>query len=245
MPDRSPLAGRRYWIVGASQGLGAAVARALDARGAALVLSARDAGRLAEVASGLRAASVVAMDVTDPASVAAAAGQIGEVDGVVYSVAQYQPMRATAWNAEMVETMCQANFLGAMRVLGVVVPAMVARDSGHIVLIGSLSGYRGLPGATGYGASKAGVMHAAESLHADLRATKVQVQVINPGFIRTRLTDKNDFTMPFIMSPEEAAERTVRAMEGRRFRTDFPRPFSWLFLASRFFPDWLFRRIFR
>ncbi|TDA83195.1 SDR family NAD(P)-dependent oxidoreductase, partial [Halomonas marinisediminis] len=89
---------------------------------------------------------------------------------------------------EKVEAMCDINFTGAARCVGAVLPGMVARDAGHIVLTGSLSGFRGLPGASGYGPSKAGVMAMAEAMHCDLRKTGVDVQVANPGFIRTRLT---------------------------------------------------------
>jgi short-subunit dehydrogenase len=241
--ERPTFQGRRYWIVGASHGLGLAIARELDARGAELVLSARSEDRLAAVAEEMRAARALPVDLADPGSVAAAAEDLGDIDGMVFSAGQYEPLRAVDWDAEAVEKMCGGNFRGAMRALGVVVPRFVARDRGHIVLIGSLAGFRGLPGSTGYGASKAGVMNAAESLHADLRATGVRVQLVNPGFIRTRLTEKNDFRMPQIMSPEDAAGHVVRAMESGRFYTSFPRPFSWLFLASRFMPGWLFHRV--
>jgi len=130
-------------------------------------------------------------------------------------------------------------------VLGEVVPAMVARDAGHIVLTGSLSGFRGLPGAIGYTASKAGVMNLAESMRADLWRTGVRVQLANPGFIRTRLTDKNEFHMPFIMSPEDAAQEMFELMcdEGT-FQRHFPRLFSYLFRFSRVLPDWLYYRLF-
>lgn len=134
--------------------------------------------------------------------------------------------------------------MGAIRALGHVVPTMAARGTGHIVLIGSLSGHRGLPGAIGYGASKAALMHLGENLQADLRHTDLRVQVINPGFIRTRLTDKNDFDMAQIMEPKDAAAHVLRAMKTRRFETNFPRPFSWLFLIGRLVPRRWFLRLF-
>jgi len=136
------------------------------------------------------------------------------------------------------------NFTGCARVIGAVLPGMVARGAGHVVITGSLSGFRGLPGSIGYSASKAGVMSLAESLYADLRASGVRVQVANPGFIRTRLTEKNDFSMPFLMEPEEAARAMFEHMNSDGFKASFPMVFSWLFRLSQFLPDWAYYRLF-
>lgn len=237
--------GKTYWIVGASAGLGAAVARKISGRGATVVLSARSAEDLAEVADSCPGRSrVQTVDVSDDASVAEAAEAVGEVDGLVYTAGVYWPMPTSEWNAEQVTAMADINFTGAVRVLGHVVPRMVARDAGHIVLTGSLSGFRGLPGTIGYGASKAGVMYLAESMRADLRGSGVEVQLINPGFVKTRLTDKNDFKMPFIMEPEEAAQEFVDHMQGAGFKKNFPRAFGSMFQASQFLPDALYYRLF-
>ncbi len=236
--------GQRWWIVGASEGLGRALAQHMDRRGARLILSARSRDRLEALAGSLRQATALPVDVTDSADVARAVNRAGLVDGVIYCVGEYDPMTAQDWNVELAERMCEANFTGAVRVLGRVVPDMARRDGGSVVLIGSLAGYSGLPGAIGYGASKAALMHLAENMQADLRGTGVRVRLVNPGFIRTRLTDKNSFDMPFIVSPEQAAERVVRAIEGRGFATAFPMLFSWLFRAGRFLPRSLFLRLF-
>jgi NADP-dependent 3-hydroxy acid dehydrogenase YdfG len=237
--------GKRYWLVGASEGLGLALAEKLSAAGADLVLSARSADRLQAAAAALpRPAEAVPMDVADKASVTAAADRVGPVDGLVFLAAVYWPIRAQDWNAGQVEAMCDVNLTGAARVLGAVVPAMVARGSGHVVLTGSLAGFRGLPGAIGYCASKAGIMGLAESMHADLRGSGVDVQVANPGFIRTRLTDKNDFAMPFRMEPEAAAQEMFDLMRSARFKRSFPRLFSLLFRGGQFLPDALWYRMF-
>jgi short-subunit dehydrogenase len=244
MKDALVFEGRRYWIVGASEGLGRALAQALDAQGARLLLSARNGERLAEVAAGLRDAECLPVDVTDAASVAALAGRIGQIDGIIYSVGLYEPMRAQGWSTDAAVAMAEANFIGALRVLGLCLPGFIAQDRGHVVLIGSLAGYRGLPGAIGYGAGKAGLMHLAETLDADLHRTGVRVQMVNPGFIATRLTAKNDFAMPQIMTPEAAAAAVLAAMRSRRFATSFPRPFAWLFRAAPMLPRRLYLRLF-
>jgi len=237
--------GKRYWLVGASEGLGRALAERLSAAGAEVILSARSAERLAEVAATLPGPSLVLpVDVADTASVRTAAAAAGQIDGVVFLAGLYWPMAAQDWNADQVETMCDVNFTGCARVLGAAVPAMVARGTGHVVITGSLSGFRGLPGAIGYGASKAGVMALAECMQADLRGSGIVVQVANPGFIRTRLTDKNTFSMPFLMEPAEAADHMFRHMQTDRFKVSFPTVFSWLFRLSQFLPDWAYYRIF-
>lgn len=239
------LEGKTYWIVGASEGLGRALAQALSEAGARLILSARNGDRLAELAAILRHATPLEMDVSDPESVAKAAEVAGDIDGLIYCAGQYTPLKAQDWDAAAVEAMCDVNFVGAVRVLGHVVPRFATEGRGHIVLIGSLAGFRGLPGAIGYGASKAALMHLGENISADLRGTGVRVQIVNPGFIKTRLTDKNEFRMPFIQTPEQAAAHVLAAMRRRRFSTSFPVPFSWLFSVGRFLPRSLFYRIFR
>lgn len=235
--------GKRYWLVGGSDGLGLALARALRAEGAELVISARDEVRLTAVCEALDA-EARPMDVADSASVTRAAEAVGAVDGLVFLAATYWPMPAQALDAARLVAMCDVNLTGCARVVGAVLPGMVARGAGHLVLTGSLAGFRGLPGAVGYAASKGGVMVLAESLHADLRGSGVRVQLANPGFIRTRLTALNDFRMPFLMEPEEAAGHMLRLMRSNRFKASFPAVFSWFFRLGQFLPDWAYYRLF-
>lgn len=238
-------AGKRYWLVGASEGLGAALAREMSSAGAKLVLSARSKPLLEALAAELPGESdVVALDVTDADQVKQVAAEIGDLDGVVFLAGAYWPMSSADWDTEKAVAMADVNFTGCLRVMGAVVPAMVARGSGHIVITGSLSGFRGLPGAIGYAASKAGVMSLAESMYADLRNTGIRVQLVNPGFIRTRLTDKNNFDMPFIMEPHKAAQHMMRHMQSSKFSCSFPAPFAWLFRIGQFMPNWLYYRLF-
>ncbi|MGV6848644.1 MAG: SDR family NAD(P)-dependent oxidoreductase [Marinibacterium sp.] len=241
----SDWSGKRYWLVGASAGLGAALAHRMSAAGADLVLSARDEAALTALAADLPGpATIVPCDVTDDAAVRAAAAQAGDIDGMVYLAGVYWPMRAQDWDGPRAVAMADVNFTGLVRVLGETVPAMVDRDRGHIVIVGSLSGFRGLPGAIGYAASKAATMAMAECLQADLRRNGIRIQLVNPGFIRTRLTDRNNFSMPFILEPDEAAARILRHMAGRRFALSFPAPFAGLFRLARCLPDAVYFRLF-
>ena len=236
--------GKRYWIVGASEGLGRAVATKVSRAGARVLLSARSEDRLTELANELTGpAEVVPCDVSDPDSVARAAEAVGDIDGLIYLAGVYWPQPATEWSPEEVTAMADINFTGVCRVLGHVVPKMVARDAGHIVLTGSLSGFRGLPKSIGYAASKAGVMVLAEGMHADLKNTGVKVQLVNPGFVRTRLTEKNDFKMPQIMEPEAAAREVFEHISGDGFARNFPTGLATALRGMNLLPDALYFRI--
>ncbi len=238
----TPFSGKTYWLIGASEGLGRALAEKLDDEGARVILSARNAGRLEHLRRQLKGAQVVPLDVTDTGAVRKAAAAVGPLDGVIYNAGAYEPLRATEWDSDTALRMNDVNFAGALRVLGAVVPGFVKAGQGDITLVGSLAGYRGLPAAIGYGASKAALISLAESMRFDLKGTGVTVRLVNPGFIKTRLTAKNSFHMPMLMTPDAAAERVLNAMKKRRFRTDFPAPFSWAIRIVDYLPDVLVYR---
>ncbi|WP_299609084.1 SDR family oxidoreductase [uncultured Tateyamaria sp.] len=239
------LNGKRYWLVGASDGLGRALAHQMSRSGVEIVVSARSEDKLKELVDELPGkAWYQTIDIADTDSVRAAAKAVGDIDGLVLLAGVYWPFSAREWDADQAIAMVDINFTGFMRVLGEVVPAFVKKDDGHIVITSSLTGFRGLPGSIGYTASKAATMSLAECMHADLRNTGVRVQVANPGFIKTQLTDKNDFKMPFIMEPEQAAREMFEHMLTDGFKKSFPTFFSLLFRGSQFLPDWLYYRIF-
>lgn len=231
------FSGKTYWLIGASEGLGRELARELCRAGARLILSARNAERLESLCAELSDAQTMVLDVTDTLAVREAVNGIGSIDGVIYNVGTYEPMRATEWDTEVALMMVDVNFIGALRVLGELVPRFMQAGHGDITLIGSLAGYRGLPASIGYGASKAALISLAETMRHDLKRSGVVVRVVNPGFIKTRLTEKNDFKMPMLMAPEKAAKYVLKSMRSSRFRTDFPAPFSWLIRLLKFLPD--------
>jgi short-subunit dehydrogenase len=236
---------KRYWLVGASDGLGAALAQRLSRAGVEVIVSARSEEKLSALVETLPGkASFQTIDVSDNDSVIAAAKAVGEVDGVVFLAGVYWPFGAKEWDAEQANAMADINFTGLMRVMGQVVPQMVSRDAGHIVITSSLTGFRGLPRSIGYTASKAATMSLAECMYADLRKTGIDVQVVNPGFIKTQLTEKNDFTMPFIMETDDAAREVFEHMNTNKFKKSCPWLFSMVFRGSQFLPDWLYFRIF-
>ena len=234
--------GKTYWLIGASEGLGRELAKELNQAGAKLILSARNQERLESLSKELSIARPLVLDVTDPVAVNRALSKVGAIDGVIYNAGVYEPMPATEWDPEAAITMAEVNFMGALRVLGGLVPQFLRAGQGDITLVGSLAGYRGLPASIGYGASKAALISMGETMRHDLKDRGVIVRIVNPGFIKTRLTDKNEFKMPMLMSAERAAQRVVKAMSSNRFRTDFPAPFSWLIRTLPFIPDWLIYR---
>ncbi len=237
--------GKRYWLVGASDGLGEALAHKLSRAGAHLILSARREEKLAELAAVLPGPTEVqTVDIADDASVKAAAEAIGQIDGVVMLAGVYWPFSARKWNAEQATTMADVNLTGYVRVLGNVLPDFVARNEGHVVITSSLTAFRGLPGSIGYTAAKAGTLSLAECMNADLRRTNVKVQVAVPGFIKTRLTAKNDFHMPGLMTPEKAAQIMFEFMLTDRFKKSFPTGLSLFLRAAQFLPDSLYFRLF-
>ena len=238
----SSFDGKTIWIIGASEGLGRALAQALGRKGASLILSARNLERLSEMCSELPDARAIRCDVTDLDSVRAAVAEAGHVDGLVYNAGAYDPMRSAEWDTEASLRMSDVNYLGALRVLGETVPGFVRAGQGEVTLIGSLAGYHGLPAAIGYGASKAALISLAETMRHDLAGAGVTLRIVNPGFIKTRLTEKNSFKMPMLMTPKDAADRVVKAMSRRRFRTDFPAPFSWFIRLIDYLPDLLVYR---
>jgi short-subunit dehydrogenase len=233
------LKGKKYWIIGASEGLGRELSIQLSNLGVKLIISARNETRLNKLSS-LTKAKVLALDVLDIDAIKQASKSVGIIDGIIYVAGDYTPLNSTTWNVEEVDKMIAVNFTGAAKVLGFIVPKFLKQNNGHIVMIGSLSGFRGLPNAIGYGASKAAMMHLAENIKADLYKTPIKIQLINPGFIKTRLTEKNNFKMPFIMSVEDAAKRVIIAMNSNRFQTNFPLIFSLLFRASNLLPAFIY-----
>lgn len=233
------LKGKKYWIIGASEGLGRELSIQLSNLGVKLIISARNEIRLNKLSS-LTKAKVLALDVLDIDAIKQASKSVGIIDGIIYVAGDYTPLNSTTWNVEEVDKMIAVNFTGAAKVLGFIVPKFLKQNNGHIVMIGSLSGFRGLPNAIGYGASKAAMMHLAENIKADLYKTPIKIQLINPGFIKTRLTEKNNFKMPFIMSVEDAAKRVIIAMNSNRFQTNFPLIFSLLFRASNLLPAFIY-----
>ena len=223
-------AGRRVWVIGASTGIGAAIARELLARGARVALSARKRDQLLLVAGGHAQARIDALDVTDVSSLHAARDAIvaawGGIDLVLVVAGTHAEMRAQTWNLAQARALLEVNLHGALNCVDAALPLLLKQGTGGIGIVSSVAGYVGLPKALIYGASKAALINFTESLYGDLRPLGIGCYLINPGFVDTPLTKKNDFKMPALMPAEDAARVTLDEMAAGRFEIHYPKRFT-------------------
>ncbi|WP_334135056.1 SDR family NAD(P)-dependent oxidoreductase [Tepidimonas sp.] len=240
---------RRVWIIGGSSGIGRAVADALHARGATVIVSARNAEALHAWARAAPRRVALPLDVTDGDAVGLAGTQAfadGPLDLVLYCAGHYRPMRATAIDPAEWLRHQRINVDGAIHVISAAVPRLLAQGHGHLSLVGSVAGYRGLPQALAYGPTKAALANLADILYLDLRPRGLGVSLISPGFVATPLTAQNTFRMPALLTPEQAAGAMLRGWARGDFEIDFPRRFTRVLRALRWLPDrWYFALIHR
>jgi NAD(P)-dependent dehydrogenase (short-subunit alcohol dehydrogenase family) len=229
-PRIEQWAGRVVWLVGASTGIGRATAEKLHALGATVIVSARSAATLDGFVRAHAGGRAIALDATDRDAMREAARRIvdefGRIDLVVYCAGYYKPMRATAFDLDDALRHQQVNYVGALHMLDAVLPALLRQRSGHISLVSSVSGYRGLPKALAYGPTKAALINLAESLYFDLTDHGIGVSVVCPGYVHTPLTEQNDYKMPGLISAEQAAEHIVDGWRQGRFEMHFPKRFT-------------------
>jgi len=242
MSLNSPLTdwrGRAVWLVGASSGIGQATAHALHARGARVFVSARNADALEAFEATHPGAQALPVDVTDRVAVNAAAQLVltaGPLDLVVYCAGHYRELRATDYDLAEMLLHNQVNYVGALHVLEAVLPNFVARRAGHISLVSSVAGYRGLPKSLAYGPTKAALTNLAETLYLDLKGSDVGVSLICPGFVETPLTAQNRFSMPALITPDRAAVEILRGWRRGQFEIHFPKRFTHWMKALRLLP---------
>ncbi|HUH87811.1 MAG TPA: SDR family NAD(P)-dependent oxidoreductase [Pusillimonas sp.] len=256
MPLNSPILdwhGKRVWVIGASSGIGRAVAALLHARGALVYVSARNRQLLETFVQEHPGSQALTLDVTGAQEVACAAQQIlqdGPLDLVCYCAGHYRPMQADMLDLPELLQHQRVNVVGALHVLAAVLPALLqAAQAGrtpHLSLVASVAGWRGLPQSLAYGPTKAALINLAENLFLDLRPKGVGVSLINPGFVDTPLTAQNTFSMPALMAPEEAAVAMVRGWERGSFEVQFPKRFTAVLKVARCLPyRWYFPLVHR
>jgi NAD(P)-dependent dehydrogenase (short-subunit alcohol dehydrogenase family) len=233
-PPQTDWRGKRVWIVGASSGIGQATASALHALGALVTVSARQQHALQAFIAAHPGSQALVLDVTHRGAVQTAAASVlaqGRLDCVLYCAGYYQAMRGFAIDIPQALRHMEVNYSGALYLLEAVVPPLLAQGSGHISLVGSVAGYRGLPNSLAYGPSKAALIHLAETLYLDLKDKGIGVSLINPGFVETPLTAHNTFKMPALITPRVAAQAMLHGWAWGAFEIHFPKRFTlWLHL---------------
>lgn len=238
--------GRWVWVIGASSGIGRAVAEALSRRGARVIVSARQAESLQAFVREQPGSVALPLDVTRPEELQAATRSVqslaqGAPALVLYCAGHYRAQQATRFDRQEMERHLAVNYSGVLHLLEAVLPLLIESRSGHLCLVGSVAGYRGLPLSLAYGPTKAALNNLAENLYLDLHPLGLGVSIVNPGFVETPLTAQNDFRMPALISPEEAARYMLKGWASGRFEMNFPRRFTAWVRLLRCLPDaWYF-----
>ena len=232
---------RHAWITGASSGIGRELALRLARDGAKVAASARRREELEKLAAELpgRIASYP-VDVADAAALALVCAEIeqanGPLDLAVFNAGTHEPVDVASFTPGPFQRLMAINYMGAVNGIAAVLPRFLERRAGHIAVVSSVAGYRGLPQAAAYGPTKAALINLCEALKPDLDRYCVRISVINPGFVRTPLTDLNPFPMPFLMEADAAADRIVKGLARGAFEITFPRRFTWLVKLARILP---------
>ena len=230
--------GQRVWLIGASSGIGEATAKLLMQRGARVALTSRNRDALTALADGN--AHVAIADVTDRVSLQAAFDGViaafGDIDLAIINAGTHQPVRAWELDAQAAEKLVQVNLVGAINAAALLAPYFAQRGRGRLAVTASVAGYGGLPSGLVYGATKAALINFAETLYLDLAPKGVAVHLINPGFVKTPLTDLNNFRMPALIEANEAAREILAGIERGEFEIHFPKRFTGLLKVLKLLP---------
>ncbi|PKR57977.1 SDR family NAD(P)-dependent oxidoreductase [Thalassospira lohafexi] len=245
---------KTIWIIGASAGIGATLAEKFQNSPTdsdqKVIVSARNADSLQKLADGKPDMKAVPLDITDidavKAAVEAIEDEFGLPDLVVLAAGIYSPMAVDAFSAATIRDHVETNYMGIVNCLEPLLAKMRARKSGEIAVMASVAGYRGLPNAGAYGPTKAALINLCETLHAELEGSGVLLRLVNPGFVKTRLTEKNDFDMPHLQTPQQAADFMYRELcENNDFEIAFPPAFVRQLKLARILPYRMYFKLMR
>ena len=233
---------KNIWITGASSGIGKALAIKFDNEGWQVAASARREDLLNEISKLNKNISSFPLDVTDGEKCKVIFEQIKKkyqnIDICFFSTGTWDPKKEKDINIDQIKSVMEVNFFGTLNCIKTVEQYFKDRNSGHISIVSSIAGYRGLPNSTGYGASKAALNNLAESLYFDFGRHNVRVSLVSPGFIKTPMTDKNDFRMPFLKTPKFAANKIYNGLiNSSSFEIDFPKELTLILKFLKMLPD--------
>lgn len=244
-----PADWKTIWITGASSGIGIEIVRQLAASGANIAISARSGEKLAALADEFANVFAFPLDVTNEDAVAKCVADIeaahGPIDLAILNAGISASSTTARPDAKLFRAIIETNYLGVTNGLSALVPGMAERGSGHISWVASLAGYNGLPGSGAYNSSKAALIALAEAARFELAAQSIDLTVINPGFVRTAITAKNKFPMPFMLEPENAAAIIVQGLKAKKFEIAFPWQLAWAVKFMRIMPYPIFFQMVR
>jgi len=231
---------KKIWITGASSGIGKALAEKFASEGWKVAISARRKEILDKIANNANISSYP-LDVTNQDQINNVFTKIindfGNLDLCVFSSGTYDPKLEQEINIKQNQFVMETNFFGVLYCIKSVEKYFKEKKDGHISIVSSIAAYRGLPNSSGYGPSKAALTNLTESLYFDFKKYNVRISLVSPGFIKTPLTDKNDFPMPFIKSPEFAANKMFKGLtETKAFEIHFPKALTLLLKLLRILP---------
>lgn len=238
--------GQHIWIIGASSGIGRALAIELSKRGAILALSARRGEQLETVKQECEGDHhiVAPLDIGDIDSVRDAfdviQGHFPKIDSSIFLAAIYSAHDGKPKEISFIHNMIRVNIGGAYNMLDVITPHYQENKGGQIAICASVAGYRGLPTGQPYCSTKAALISLCESLRIDLSPSNIDVKVINPGFVKTPLTDKNTFSMPMMIGADKAAKCIANDLLTKKFEIHFPKIFTFLMKFISFLPNWIY-----
>lgn len=239
-----PDSWRVIWITGASTGLGREMAIRLAASGATVAVSARSADKLAALAAEHPNIKPYPLDVTDLAAVTATAEaierEVGAIDLAVLNAGVWLPMALTEFDPKRIRQGMEVNYFGVTNALAPLLPAMIKRKAGHIAIVASIAGYRGVALGATYGPTKAALINLSEALYPELANHGIKVTVINPGFVETPMTEPNSFPMPFMIPCDEAVDAMIKGMIKGQYEIIFPWRMKILAKIMRIIPFKLF-----
>lgn len=244
MNHYKPLPWQNVWITGAGRGIGRALAILLAGQGIRVYASSRTEIELEKLVAEYQHLPGEIIPIRlDTRCVEELEQLIKEWDQtdcfpelVILNAGTHDPFSADQFSARRCKKLFDVNLQGTVNCLEPALLRMLKQDQGHIAVMASVAGYRGLPTAAAYGASKAALIHLCESLRLDLKDTHVKLQVINPGFVKTPLTDKNEFTMPALLTADDAAQRILKGLLSQRFEITFPKRFTFILKLLRMLP---------
>ena len=232
---------KTIWITGGSTGIGKALAIKFADSGWNVVISARRENLLNEISSNNENIKGYALDVTDKDQCKAVFERIQKenenIEICFFSTGTWNPKKEKEIDVDQMEEVFKVNFFGTVNCIKAVEEHFRNKKNGTIGIVSSIAGYRGLPNSTGYGPSKSALNNLAESLYFDFKRDNVRVCLISPGFIKTPMTDKNNFKMPFLRTPEFAAEKIYNGLvKGNDFEIHFPKQLTLILKFLSFLP---------